>query len=228
MPLPSSVKKDIFYTIFLCIITISIVVVITLILTSCSFINSNKCLTFDKHIGTITNIFVGSHYNYGYSDIRYYIVSNVTINDKINCIMVSDSNYKSYSEALNSVNDMLLNSSTNVYMNGNNKGCLDQIPKEDNTGLIVIVVLLFVLLLPLIYWICLKVEKLIAIRKFINGDNTNYNLLTMNDNVISEEEKLKQPYVPIYVQNNFKNSRGILDKQIKQHNLDLSDRSVSF
>lgn len=216
MSCTDTIKKETCYVSFLGIISVSIIVIISLILASCSFSNSGSCPSFHKHSGVILSSQVASHFNYGYGDVRYYIVNTVVVDNDFSCTMVSDSNYESYSSALTYANDLLRNSSMSVYTDGSNTGCLDEIPKEDNTGLIVILVLLFLSFFGFMMWIYVKVKKIITIYRFVNSDQLNYNLIAGLDDdteIVFANEQTRQPKRVSTSNKQTKIGKGLLDLQ---------------
>jgi hypothetical protein len=184
-----TLKKESCCAVFVCLIIISLIVVISLILSSCSFTYTSSCSSFDKYSGIVQSSIVGSHYNYGFGNVRYYIVEDITVDTSFNCTRISDSCYESYLNALKHVNT--LGSETTVFTDGTSRGCLSAEPSKDNTELIVIVVILFLSLVIFMGYLYQKMKYIITIYKFTNSDNNNDNYNILEGGQLESDDDVK-------------------------------------
>lgn len=182
----TTVKKEVCCSTFLVLICVGFITIIALILSSCSFTNSKYCPSYHKHDGFILTSEVGSQYDYGYGDIRYFRIEKVLYDNLTSCVRVSSSSYNEYNGAFDSLPS--IGSETTLYTDSSSYGCMDRLPNFDNTGLIILVVLLFFALFIMIYFTYQRINKTITVYNFVNMDLTNYSAL--NTSTITNDDEI--------------------------------------
>lgn len=177
-PTNATIKKDICCSVMLGFVIISVITIISLILSSCNFTDHNSCPSYDKFSAIMLHSDVASHYNSGYDAVRYYIVQDVIVDNSYNCSMILDDSYSTYSDATDHVTDTVVGSELTVHVqHGEKYGCLNDVPKYDNTGLIIILVILFISLLAFCGYLCSKIYTIYRCIQIYSSDASNYSAL---------------------------------------------------